>query len=212
MAAAAVIEALFYAPAVVLILCPAERQSKELFRTAIAMLQKLGAAIIPDSLTTTSVDLPNGSRIIALPSTEKNVRGFSSIALLIIDEASRVPDELYLSVLPMMAIVNGRIACLSTPFGKRGFFHDAWVSKETWERIMVTAPENPRLTPAFLEDMRGKMPTAWFRQEYFCEFAETTNAVFSYEDVKNAMSADVKPLMLIPQTGLTADVKPLRLT
>ena len=38
--------------------------------------------------------LPNGSRIVGLPGKEANIRGYSA-NLLIIDEASRVPDDLY---------------------------------------------------------------------------------------------------------------------
>ena len=41
--------------------------------------------------------LPNGSRIVGLPGTEATVRGFSAVSLLLIDEASRVVDEMYQS-------------------------------------------------------------------------------------------------------------------
>jgi len=211
MAAAAVIEALYYAPSVVLILCPAIRQSKELFRAAIAMWQLLGAEIVADSLTTTSVDFPTGSRIIALPSTEKNIRGFSSISLLILDEASRVPDDLYNTVRPMLAVSNGRIACLSTPFGKRGFFHEEWTKGAGWTRVQITALENPRISSEFLAEEKRKLPDAWFRQEYMCEFAETTDAVFAYADVQAALTGEVEPLYLDSGMMITGDVAPLTL-
>lgn len=41
------------------------------------------------------LELQNGSRIISLPGKEQTVRGFSGVRLLAIDEAARVPDELY---------------------------------------------------------------------------------------------------------------------
>jgi len=39
------------------------------------------------------VEFKNGSRIIGIAANEDNVRGFSTVTLLIIDEASRVKDE-----------------------------------------------------------------------------------------------------------------------
>ena len=65
-----------------------------------------------------------GSRIISLPGDEKNIRGYSGVTLLVIYEAARVSDVLYRSVRPMLAVSKGRLVCLSTPFGKRGWFLD----------------------------------------------------------------------------------------
>lgn len=45
---------------------------------------------------------------------------------LIVDEAARVPDELYHAVRPMLAVSGGQIVLLSTPFGSPGFFFDMW--------------------------------------------------------------------------------------
>jgi hypothetical protein len=52
---------------------------------------------------------------------EATIRGFSGVAPLIVDEASRVSDELYQAIRPMLAASGGEILLLSTPFGKRGF-------------------------------------------------------------------------------------------
>jgi hypothetical protein len=40
-----------------------------------------------------------------------------------------VDDALYASVRPMLAVSGGRIIALSTPFGRRGWFHAAWESR-----------------------------------------------------------------------------------
>ncbi len=37
------------------------------------------------------------------------MRGYAGVDLLVIDEAARVPDELYRSVRPMLAVSNGRL-------------------------------------------------------------------------------------------------------
>jgi hypothetical protein len=84
------------------------------------------------SSTQLTCEFDNGSRIISLPGDEATVRTYSNVQLIVIDEASRVPDDLYYSVRPMLATSNGRLVCLSTPRGKRGFFGMV--------KLMVTVP------------------------------------------------------------------------
>ena len=51
-----------------------------------------------------------------------------------------MPDDLYRAVRPMLAVSGERLICLSTPYGKRGFFHDAWARDgDDWARIEVPA-------------------------------------------------------------------------
>ncbi len=188
----ALLRAIQSAPILILVICPASRQSKEFLRNVAGFAKKLGVKILQQS--TAQIEFVNGSRIIALPSEEETIRGFSAVGLLILDEASRVPDDLYNSVKPMLAVSNGDIAILSTPYGKRGFFHKEWTVGEDWERVMVTAEQCPRITPEFLAKERRDLGAIFFRQEYMCEFAEMTNAVFLAEDIKAAMSHDVRPL------------------
>ena len=57
--------------------------------------------------------LTNMSRIISLPCREDTIRGFSFVDLLILDEAARIPDDLYWAVRPMLAVSKGRLLCLS---------------------------------------------------------------------------------------------------
>jgi hypothetical protein len=74
---------------------------------------------------------------------EEDVVGAANVRLVVIDEAARVSVGVYRAVVPMLALSNGRMVCLSTPFGKRGFFYEAWVKGGSdWERIEV--PGNAR--------------------------------------------------------------------
>src|SRR5262249_25704588 len=96
-----------------------------------------------------------------------------------IDEAARVPDELYRAVRPMLAVSNGRLICLSTPYGKRGFFHDAWANGgDDWHRIEVPADRINRITPQFLEQERRALGPSWYLQEYFCRFEALQGLVY----------------------------------
>ena len=80
-----------------------------------------------------SLLLPNRSRIVGLPGTEATVRGFSAVSMLLIDEASRVPDEMYNALRPMLAVGNGDFWLMSTPCGQRDSF-----TKRGWKRLPMT--------------------------------------------------------------------------
>lgn len=74
------------------------------------------------------VCFPQNHRIISLPGSQDTVRGFSGVRLLIVDETARVANDLYPAVRPMLAVSSGRLLALSTPFGTRGWWYDAWHS------------------------------------------------------------------------------------
>lgn len=196
-AALALHEVLFHKEALVLLLSPSLRQSQELFGKVLSFYRALGEPVAAQSVSALRITLANGSRIMALPGTEKTVRGYSGVSLLVIDEASRVLDELYYSVRPMLAVSNGRLIALTTPFGKRGFFFEEWENGgDDWHRVRVTAYEVPRISRAFLEEERQKMGTWWFEQEYLCHFSDTVDSVFRQEDIDTAFSEDVTPLVI----------------
>lgn len=193
--------ALYEPGALVLLLSPSLRQSSELFRKVKDGLNALGAGAV--DLTTDnalSVELGNGSRIVSLPGKEGTIRGFSGPRLLIVDEAARVPDALYQAVRPMLAVSGGRLVLLSTPFGKRGFFHHEWTQGgPAWERIAITAYDVPRIPRDWLTAERAAIGDWWFEQEYLCQFKETTDQVFGYDEVMATLSADVAPLFPVEE-------------
>ncbi len=191
--------ALYYPDSLILLVSPSLRQSGELFRKVQDSLNSLSKGQQPDLIEDNrlSLVLKNRSRIVSLPSTEATIRGFSGVDLIIEDEAARVSDELYYTVRPMLAVSGGRLVLMSTPFGKRGhFFHEFTEGGDTWERITIPASECPRISPEFLAEEKAAMPDFFYRSEYFCEFTETVDQIFSYEHVQAALSDDVEPLIL----------------
>jgi len=180
--------------ALVLLLSPSLRQSQELFLKVVEAYRAAGFPHGLRALSALRMEFDQGSRIVALPGTEKTVRGYSGVDVLVVDEAARVDDELYYAIRPMLAVSGGELIALSTPWGKRGWFYEAWTSDEPWERIKVTAYECPRITPEFLEEERRSLPDSWFRSEYLCEFMDTVDQVFRGEDIDRAFSGDVEPL------------------
>jgi hypothetical protein len=178
--------ALYFPGSLILCLAPALRQSQELFGKIAGFYKDLGRPVPAEAEQRLGLELTNGSRIAALPGSERTVRGFSGVDLLIVDEAARVDDALVHSVRPMLAVSAGAMMWLSTPYGRRGVFFEEWTSGEEWERYEVPASQCPRIPQAFLEAERKSMPEWWFAQEYGCEFRETEDQLFTHEMIEGA--------------------------
>jgi hypothetical protein len=184
---AAVHRALYTPKSLVLIVSPTQRQSGELLRLVVAFYRTLGKPIDPEAENALSLVLENGSRVISVPGSETNIRGYTA-DLIIVDEAARVSDDLYAAVSPMLAVSKGRLVAMSTPAGKRGWFYDASES-ERWERHTVRATECPRIPAEFLEEERATLGELAFRQEYLCEFVDAAGAAFSGDDISAIFGA-----------------------
>ena len=189
----AVHETVYVPGSLCLLVSPSLRQSQELFRKALGAYRTLGRPVPPEAENQLSLHLENGSRIESLPGKESTVRGFSGVRLIVVDEAARVPDELYVSLRPMLATSAGRLLALSTPFGSRGWWFDAWRSGNSWERYEVPASEVPRISPEFLEEERATLGSWFFAQEYECRFMESETQAFRREDVEAAFELGVEP-------------------
>jgi len=190
-AALALRAALLEAPALVLLLSPSQRQSGELFRAKLLPLWRaLGSPFRAQAPTQLTLELSNGSRIVSLPGQEETIRCFSGVRMLVIDEAARVPDDLYRAVRPMLAVSRG----LSSAYAKAGWFYETWTGDEAWHRVKITADQCPRITPEFLAEERQALGARWFNMEYMGEFGELVDAVFSTGDIEAAMRDDVAPL------------------
>jgi hypothetical protein len=176
----------------VLVASPGARQSGEWMKKAAAMLARLDIPKKTDGANRISLALPNGSRIVGLPDVEAKVRGFSAPAMVLIDEASRVSDELYTALLPMLAVSDGELWMMSTPFGKRGFFYETWEhGGEDWHRIRVQATDCARIPAAFLEKQRREMGLQKFAEDHMCEFLGGGTNAFDRDLVEAALDADI---------------------
>ena len=177
-----------------LILAPSSRQSSETYRKVrdfYYMLDDRPEAVNESGL---KLELANGSRVQVLPGKEATVRGFSSPALIIVDEAARVDDDLYQSVRPMLAVSGGRLILMSTPFGSRGFFWREWSEGGAdWKRVKVSAWDCPRISDEWLQKERERIGSWWFSQEYECAFVDNIDSCFSSADIFAAVSDEVKP-------------------
>jgi hypothetical protein len=177
-AALALSTALFQARSQVLIMSASERQAREVLHTIGSFHRRLNRPLT-ERCTLGELEFSHGSRIISLPCKEATIRGYSNISLVIIDEAARVPEDIYIALMPMLAVSRGRIIVLSTPNGRQGFFHEAWANGSAdWMRVEVPAEQVPRIAPEFLAQMRRQMGESKYRQEFCCSFTEREGLVY----------------------------------
>lgn len=182
--------------ATVLVMSPSGRQSKEFVGKVEEFVKAMGLKIKRNRGNDMSVELPNGSRIVGIPGVEATMRGYSAVDLLIIDEAARVLDRQYYAAGPCLAVKNGALWLLSTPFGARGFFWKEWERPDgEWEKIAATAEECARIAPEFLEMEKRRMGEEWYRQEYLCEFVGVEGGSFREEWIEAAMREGIHELV-----------------
>jgi nucleotide-binding universal stress UspA family protein len=171
----------------VLVVAPGERQAKLLFSKALALYRKAGYPLPAHSERRTGLELSNGSIIEALPAVERTTRGYS-VDLLVVDEGAAVPDMDYHGILPALIATQGEQVLLSTPRGRRGFFHELWFSDDDWQRVMVRSNEVSRIKPEDLEVFRSTMPEQFFQQEFHCAWLDIEGGLFSYDDIEAALA------------------------
>ena len=178
--------------ALVIVVSPSQRQSAEMLRTIRLLHARLTTAPPLGAESVLKIEMANGSRILALPGTERTVRGFSAASLVICDEAARVGDDLLAAIRPMIAVKSdAALIFLSTPAG--GAFFDMAQCGDDWHRVKVTADQCPRISKQFLaEELRNLGPSE-FSQEYGLQFIETSEAMFLSTTIEQAFE-DFPPL------------------
>ena len=165
-----------------LIVCvsPTLRQTGELLQKIRTMLEQAGLLVGRGGKL--ELKLENGSRILGVPGVQANLRGYSAPAVVIVDEAAQVRDDVYRALRPMLAAGGGELVLLSTPFGQRGFFWQEWThGGAEWRRVAVKASECERIPAAFLAEERRSLGEDWFSQEYECSFLGLQDAAFRAE-------------------------------
>jgi hypothetical protein len=195
-AALAVAECLLCPRALVLLVSPSLRQTAEIFGKATSIFDALDRPVPETRRTAVCLELANGSRLVSLPGKAATIRGYSRPRLIIADEAAFIDDAVFIAVRPMLARSAGRLIMMSSPYGQRGSFFEAWTKGDNWRRTKVTASECPAITPQFLEAERRELGPRWYAQEYLCEFVATQDAVFDPVAVEQTLERGARPLFL----------------
>jgi hypothetical protein len=187
--------AIYEPGALILMVSPSQRQSRELFAKTTDFLKAIEPVVELEEDNRLSCTLGNGSRIVSLPGDSRTVRGYSAPRLVVADEAAYVPDELFTAIRPMLAVSEGRLILMSTPAGRRGVFFETWEHGEDWLRIKIPASQCPRISSTFLEQERRELGPMLFAQEYENAFIDAASSAFSSELVEMALVDDFEPFV-----------------
>lgn len=147
------------------------------------------------------ITLGNGSRIVSLPASAKQVRGYgANVALAICDEAGFVPGDVW-TALHYTALDergNGsRILLAGTPWGGVDhFFRSAFLAGRDGDpdhaSFQWTFEANPKLDRAYLERMRDRVSPAEYAAEVLGEWSDAVGSLFP-RDVLDRNVADFEP-------------------
>ena len=143
------------------------------------------------------ITLINNSRVIARPvgTTGDAVRGFTG-DVLIIDEASGMPEIIFSAAKPTLLTTGGQIWICSTPRGKTGYFYECWLNRNdrfkvfhlSSEEVIKNRPikagwteERRMQSLRHLEDEKKDMSEIRYAQEYLGIFQDDIKRFYSDE-------------------------------
>ena len=143
--------------------------------------------------TRTLVNFSNGSKIKALPCGKgRSIRG-ETAHVVIMDEASFIPEDVIAgAILPMLATTDGAAIMLSTPFDRDHIFYRAFTSP-SWSRYSFPTSINKSVSQEFLNEQRELIGEKRFRQEFLAEFVDDDRAYFPQALLRSCVhSCEVK--------------------
>jgi hypothetical protein len=186
--------ALYQPNSLTILIAPSLRQSRELALKFVAFMEMLEPAPPPaEEFNKLSITLQNKSRVVCLPGDNpRAVRGFSSPALILLDEAAFALDATWEALEPMMAVSAGQIILCSTPNLPVGFFHSIWHGSGDWERYFVPTRECPRISAGWLDEKKRDNPLT-FAREYECEWTGSEDGLFTAEMLDRCVAHDFEP-------------------
>ena len=147
--------------------------------------------------TKNKIQLTNGSQILARPvgNTGDAVRGFTG-DVLIIDEASRMPESMFIAAKPTLLTTGGELWICSTPAGKQGYFFNCFINKHNRFKVFHISSEEviekreisdtwtlTQRTEALrlLDEEKLDMTELQYGQEYLGLFQEDLQRLFTDE-------------------------------
>jgi hypothetical protein len=148
----------------------------------------------------TRIKLANGSEIVSLPASERQIRGYGKgVKLLVVDEAGQVPEELWEAAEPVAMDERrngGRVILAGTPRGAaQSFFRKAFeegeagspsVSSHHWTNVL-----SPVVDPVDIEEKRLRMSPAAFACEWLGEWSAAAGSLFPWA-LLDRQTADIE--------------------
>ena len=173
------------------VVCPAQRQSAEAVRRIKDTLLKAGCKMTTENVY--GLELENGARVLALPSSDDSIRGLTVDGWIVADEAARLSPELIAAVRPMRARKpRARFAMLSTAWSRSDPFWTVWDNDDpSWLRLKATADVCGLYSEAHLEQERRALGEMVFNREYLGIPGGSNVSPFGWELFERATSVQV---------------------
>jgi len=166
----------------ILVIALTERQAYSLFSKTLNYLYDEYPHLISkgkDKPTKHEIKLRNGSKIMCYPTglNGDGIRCYTADKILA-DESSRMSDEVFVSVSPMLSITNGSKDLASTPCGKQGYFYKASLDNN-YTKFYVSAEDCKRHSKEHMEKEKERMSEKQYAQEYLAVFLDELSRVFT---------------------------------
>ncbi len=183
----------------VMVISKTERQAGLLFAKILYNVHQINKTMIKkgkDRPTKHILNLKNGSTIHCLPAgdTGFGIMGFT-IDLLIADEAAWIPEEVWNSIIPALAITRGQIRLLSTPFVKQGYYYQCFTDP-AFTSFHTSSEDCPRKDQIFLDRQKERLTKAQYLQMYKGEFVDEIRQFFPDELIRRACKLKRRPNIL----------------
>ncbi|WIB68075.1 terminase family protein [Curtobacterium sp. MCBD17_035] len=136
--------------------------------------------------------LSNGSRILSVPASEKQIRGWS-VDLLIADEAAFISGSVWSAAEPaIIARPGSRVILTSTPFGIDHFFRRLWRRGMDSPDAMYASwhwpsTVSPLISEDLLEEIRQHENPITFAREYLAEWADASGLLLTPDELQNSV-------------------------
>ena len=174
----------------IMVIAFTEKQALLLFSKILNNIDK--KKIAKPNPTKHVIHLKNGSTIhcYAAGDTGFGIMGFT-IDLLIADEAAWIKEEVWNSITPALAVTNGTIWLLSTPFLSKGYYFDCF-NDPNFTSFHQSSEDCPRITKEFLERMKIRFSKSKYKQMYLGEFVDDAYRVFGDKWIDKVCTQEIK--------------------
>ena len=152
----------------------------------------LGGSVLDEGAQ--QLTLSNGSRILSVPASQRQIRGWP-VDLLIVDEAGFVGDDVWRAAEPaIVARPGSRVVLSSSPWGgPQGFFRSLWqrgtdhpdenVASWHWPSTV-----SPLVDAALLEQIRQRETVEYFEREFLALWTDESGSFFTEAELTAAVA------------------------
>ena len=174
--------------ATVLVISAGDEASTRLLRTvrSVAEHPLLAGSIVDESRS--RMILTNGSTVLSVPASERQIRGHS-VDLLICDEAALIDDDLLMgAALPTTAArPNAKVVLASSPWSDSGAFHGLAMAGSEENPYTQTfrwaLADTPWITEAVRAAAQATLSPLRYQAEYEGKFVGASNSLFPRADI-----------------------------